>query len=374
VTVHVPLPLLNQVVDDFDWQVPGLREELIVALIRSLPKSLRRNFVPVPDFAADIMETLRTQAPGSVPLLGALEAELRRMTGVLISRSDWDIGKVPGHLTMTIRVEDDAGAAVATGKDLEALRESLQPKVRETLAETFAEVSDGAPHAMEQHGLRTWTIDALPGTISRKRGGYDVTAYPALADEGDSVAVLLYETADEQQRAMRAGTRRLLLLTVPSPAKFVALRLNNAAKLVLTRNPHGGVAALIEDCAGAAVDEIVAEHGGPAWDEAGFAALATAVRAELNLTTMEIVTEVQRILAAAHELDTRLKGTNHAIFATAVADLQDQLAELVYPGFVTATGARRLRDVVRYLRAALRRLDKGGREPGPRHRTHRTDR
>jgi ATP-dependent helicase HrpA len=211
---------------------------------------------------------------------------------------------------------------------------------------------------MEQRGLREWSIGALPAAITRKRGGYDVTAYPALVDQGDSVAVLLLETPDEQQRAMRAGTRRLLLLTVPSPAKFVALRLNNAAKLVLTRNPHGGVAALIDDCAGAAVDEIVAEHGGPAWDEAAFRALVAAVRAELNLATMEIVTEVQRILAAAHELETRLKATNHPTFATAVADLKDQLRELVYPGFVTETGARRLRDVLRYLRAAQRRLEK----------------
>jgi ATP-dependent helicase HrpA len=387
VTVHVPLALLNQVHDDFDWQVPGLREDLIIALIRSLPKALRRNFVPVPDFAGAAMEALGTQAPGAQPLLGALEAELRRMTGVLVSRGDWDLAKVADHLRMTISVEDEAGKPVATGKDLEALRETLRPKVRETLAETFATptgvaaragtgatagskagstagaAADEQPAALERGGLRAWPGGALPRTLTRRRGAYDVTAYPALADEGDSVAVRLYETPDEQERAMRAGTRRLLLLTVASPAKFVALRLNNAGKLVLSHNPHGGVAALMEDCAGAAVDEIVAEHGGPAWDEAGFAALATAVRGEINLATMEIVTDVQRILAAAHELEVRLKGTHHAVFAAAIGDLTDQLGELIYPGFVTATGGRRLPDVLRYLRAALRRLEKVAENP-----------
>ncbi|RJL34327.1 ATP-dependent RNA helicase HrpA [Bailinhaonella thermotolerans] len=344
VTVHIPLPVLNQVSPDgFDWQIPGLREDLATALIRALPKQIRRSYVPAPDFARAALARL---TPGEGTLTDGLARELRRMGGPAISEDDWDWEKVPDHLRITFRVIDERKRKIAEGKDLLALKQRLKPKMRETLS--------GAGEELERRGLKTWDFGTLPERFERKR----LKAYPALVDEGDSVAVKLLETEEEQRRATWAGTRRLLLLTIPSPAKFVLGRLSNTAKLALSRGPHRNAAALFDDCVACAVDTLMARYGGPPRDEAGFAALRDKVRADLTDTVIEVVARVERVLAVAHEAEVRLSGLRGPVLERSLADVREQLAGLVYPGFVTATGFDRLPDLLRYLRAIERRLEK----------------
>ncbi|GAA4696749.1 ATP-dependent helicase [Phytohabitans rumicis] len=347
VTVHIPLPLLPRLSPaGFDWQVPGLREDLVVALIRSLPKALRRNYVPVPDYAKAALA--RMPLDGS--LLEALERELRRMTGVPVPRDAWDLGKVPDHLRMTFRVLDDKGGTLAEGKDLAAIQAQLKPAVQETVA--------AAAPGITRRGLRSWEVGTLPRTVRQDRAGYAVTAYPALVDEGESVGVGVFETETEQRYAMWPGTRRLLLLTLPAAAKVMQGRLSNEAKLALSRNPHRSAADLLDDCAGAAVDKLMADAGGPAWDEDGFAKLRDRVRAEYVDTLADVVGRVQRVLAAAYSVEQRLKGGSRLDLMPSLADIRTQLSGLVYRGFVTATGWARLPDVARYLTGIERRLDK----------------
>jgi ATP-dependent helicase HrpA len=207
---------------------------------------------------------------------------------------------------------------------------------------------------IERRGLRTWDFGALPRTYEQGR----VKAYPALADEGDAVAIRTYATETEQQRSMWRGTRRLVLLGSPSPVRFLQGRLSNQDKLVLSRAPHGSVAALLEDCVTCAADKLIAEHGGPAWDEAGFRRLADRVRADLGDETAVVFGHARRVLAAAHEVQARLKSTSSPTLVPALTDVGAQLSRLVYPGFVTVTGERRLPDLLRYLRAIERRLDR----------------
>ncbi|WP_091552753.1 ATP-dependent RNA helicase HrpA [Micromonospora pattaloongensis] len=348
ITVDIPLPMLNQVTaQSFDWQVPGLREEVIVALIRSLPKALRRNFVPVPDFARAVLARI---VPGQEPLVDAVARELRRMTGVTIPHDAWDPGRIPEHLRPTYRVLGSDDRPVAQGKDLPGLQQELKAEVRQTVA--------AAAHGLEQRGLREWTLDELPRTVQQNRAGYVVTAYPALVDEGDSVAVRVFDSEADQRNAMWAGTRRLLRLTVPSPAKFLQGRLSNEAKLALSRNPHRSVLDLLDDAAGAAVDKLMAEAGGPAWDAEGFAALREHVRAGLVDTVVEVVARVQRVLAAAYAVEQRLTRTSSLALVAALTDIRNQLSGLVYRGFITDTGWARLPDLLRYLTAIERRLDK----------------
>ncbi len=353
VTVHIPLPLLNQVHDHgLDWQVPGLRKELVTALIRSLPKELRRSFVPAPNYAKAVLERVE---PRHEPLLQALERELGRMAGVAVPREAWQLDRVPDHLKVTFRVVGERDRALAEGKDLGALQRQLVPEMRATLS--------AAAHGVEQQGLTTWSVGTLPGTVRSERGGHGVQAYPALADEGDTVAVRLFETEAGQQRAMWQGTRRLLLRNVPSPAKSIQGRLSNTAKLALRHNPHGEVAALLDDCVTCAADALIAECGGPAWDEEGFAKLLTKLRGELNDTVAEIAETVQRILTAWHHIRERATELTSSATASALADIETQLASLIYPGFVAATGRRRLPDLLRYLQAVERRLDKLQEDP-----------
>ncbi|MFI6825218.1 ATP-dependent RNA helicase HrpA [Micromonospora sp. NPDC050187] len=348
VTVDIPLPLLNQVpAESFDWQVPGLREELVVALIRSLPKAVRRNFVPVPDFARAALAAI---TPGEEPLLDALTRVLRRMTGVTVPRDAWDLDRLPAHLRVTFRVLDEEDKPVAEGKDLSALQRQLKAEVRQVVAAAAPDVA--------RTGLREWSIGTLPSTIEQVRAGYRVTAYPALVDEGETVGVKVFDSEAEQAAAMWAGTRRLLRLTVANPAKFLQGRLSNEAKLALSRNPHGGVQQLIADATGAAIDRLVADAGGPAWDADGFAALRDKVRADLVDTVVEVMDRVRKVLAAAHAVQQRLTRTTDLTLVAALADLKAQLAGLVHAGFVTETGYARLPDLLRYLAAIERRLDR----------------
>ena len=348
VTVDIPLPLLNQVpAESFDWQVPGLREELVVALIRSLPKPVRRNFVPVPDFARAALAAI---TPGEEPLLDALTRQLRRMTGVTVPRDAWDLGKLPPHLRVTFRVLGEDDKPVAEGKDLPALQRQLKAEVRQVVAAAAPEVA--------RTGLTGWEIGPLPRTIEQVRAGYAVTAYPALVDEGTTVGVRVFDSPAEQEAAHWAGTRRLLRLTVPSPAKFLQGRLTNEAKLALSRNPHGGVQALIEDAAGAAIDKLVADAGGPAWDAEGFAALRDKVRAGLVDTVVEVMDRVRAVLSAGYAVQQRLGATKNLAVVAALADIRNQLTGLVHAGFITEAGYARLPDLLRYLTAIERRMDR----------------
>ncbi|GIH20603.1 ATP-dependent helicase [Rugosimonospora africana] len=354
VTAQVPLPVLNQIgVDAFGWQIPGLREDLVTALIRGLPKPIRREFAPAPDHARAALSGL---TPYAEPLLDGLERELHRLTGVVVPREAWQLDRVPDYLKMTFRIVDDKGATVAEGKDLAALKQQLRPRTQAAIA--------AAAGNIERSGLRSWTIGTLPRIFAQQRGGYPVKAYPALRDEGDSVAVRLFDTEDEAAYAMWRGTRRLLTLNVPAPVKALQGRLSNQAKLALSRNPHGSVPALMDDCVAAAIDALMVEAGGPAWDAQSYAALEDRVRAGLGRTLVEVVERVGPVLTAAYEVSRRLAGTTNLVLVVSLTDVRDQLGRLVFPGFVEATGAARLADLPRYVLAIDRRLDKLAENPG----------
>ncbi|MFD5429105.1 ATP-dependent RNA helicase HrpA [Streptomyces sp. NPDC127084] len=356
VTVHIPLQVLNQVTDEgFDWQIPGLREEVVTELIRSLPKPIRRHYVPAPDYARAFLEKA---VPLQEPLPVTLARGLQRMVGVPVTADDFEIAKVPDHLKITFRIVDERRRTLAEDKDLEALRLRLKPKARQALskaAAATAERSGGA--SIERTGLKDWTIGTLPKIFETRRAGQPVKAYPALVDSGESVSVRLFDTEAEQQQAMRQGIRRLIMLNIPvNPAKFASERLTNQQKLALSRNPHGSIQALFDDCAAAAADRLIAEHGGPAWDEEAFRKLFDRVRADIVDTTVRTVDQVGQILAAWQACERRLKATSSLVLINNVQDVREQLAALMPAGFVTRTGLRRLGDLMRYLVAVDRRL------------------
>ncbi|EOV8410158.1 ATP-dependent RNA helicase HrpA [Providencia stuartii] len=349
VTVHIPLAILNQVHNvGFDWQVPGLRQELIIALIKSLPKPVRRNFVPAPNYAAAFLERVPTP-DGS--LLDKLERELRRMTGVTVERDAWQLDQLPSHLKMTFRVVGEKNKTIAEGQDLDELKNRLKEKVQETLSEV---VDDG----IEQSGLHIWSFGELPQRYEQKRGGYSVKAYPALVDERNSVGIRVFETEFEQQQAMWGGVRRLLLLNIPSPIKYLHEKLPNKSKLGLYFNPYGKVLELIDDCIACGVDQLIATYGGPVWTEDGFGKLQEFVRAELNDAVVQIAKQVEQILTAVFAINKRLKGRVDFAMAMALSDIKGQMSNLVFKGFVTEHGWKRLPDVLRYLNGIERRLEK----------------
>ena len=286
-----PAGRLNQVNPaEFSWQVPGLRNELVTELIRSLPKALRRDLVPAPDVAREVVA--RLGAP-SGDLRDAVARELRSLRGVSVPRDAWDLSRLPRHLRITFRVTD-GGRVLAEGKDVAELQRELRPRLRAVLSEAAAGIT--------RSGLTSWDFGALPRVF--REGG--VVAYPALADAGATVDVRLFETEDAARAAMWAGTRRLVLLGAPSPVKSIAGGLSTRAKLALSHNPHGGVAAMFADCVDCAADYLMAEAGGPAWDREGFERLSAAVRSGLHEVTAAVVTQVEAALRLAHAVGARL--------------------------------------------------------------------
>lgn len=349
VTVHIPLPLLNQVeMTGFDWQIPGLREELVIALIKSLPKSYRRNFVPAPNYAQAF---LSRAVPLEKPLLDTLIYELRRMTGVTVEAEHWNWEQIPSHLKMTFRVVDENGKKIAESMNLDELKFNLKDRVQESIS---AVADDG----IEQSGLHIWSFSDLPQCYEQKQRGFSVKAFPAIVDEKDAVGIKLFETEFEQAVAMQQGLRRLLLLNVPSPIKYLHEKLPNKAKLGLYFTPFGRVLDLIDDCIACAVDKLIADFGGFAWDEAGFEKLRDFVRENLNEVTVDIAQKVEQILSLNHALNQRLKGKMDFTMAFAFSDIKAQLSGLIYPGFVQKSGYDRLPDLQRYLQAIDKRMDK----------------
>ncbi len=349
VSVDVPLAALAGLAPDgFDWLVPALREELVIALIRSLPKDLRRPLVPVPALAAEIVANLK---PRDGRLTEAVARELERLRGVRVPPQAWDTARLPAHLRMTFRAVDDRGELLAKDTDLDRLRNGLRPRLLAALAQ--------ATLGLERHGMRSAEFGTLPRTVALPGSGDAVLAYPSLIDEGDGVGVLALETAEAQRWAMRAGTRRLLRLTVPSPARAAVRSLSGPATLTLAGAPHGSLAAVLDDVIGAAIDSLVDGAGGPAWNEADFALLRDRVAAGLVGATIAILDRVVAILAARSAVHGRLERLSaDASLAPARIDVATQLGSLVYAGFASATGAARLEDVQRYVEAAVRRLDR----------------
>ncbi|MFJ5813706.1 ATP-dependent RNA helicase HrpA [Streptomyces sp. NPDC093108] len=355
VTVHIPLQVLNQVTaEGFDWQIPGLREDVVTELIRSLPKPVRRHYVPAPNYADKFLDRA---VPLQEPLPVTLARELQRMVGVPVTADDFDLDRVPDHLKITFRIVDERRRKVAEDKDLEALKIQLRPKARQALSKAAAATAGPSGESIERSGLTDWTIGTLNRVFETRRAGQPVKAYPALVDQGETVAVRLFDTEAEQQQAMWLGTRKLIMLNVPvNPAKFASDKLTNQQKLALSRNPHGSIQALFEDCAMAAADRLIGAHGGPAWDEESFRKLYDKVRTDLVALTEHTVKQVQQVLAAWQACERRLKATSSLVLVNNVTDARDQLAALVPPGFVTKTGLRRLPDLMRYLVAVDRRL------------------
>jgi ATP-dependent helicase HrpA len=361
VTVTVPLAVLGQVrAEDLAWQVPGLREEMLTALVRSLPKNLRRSLVPAPDTARALLARLAHDGRprAEEPLLPALSDAVRRLSGLDVPVDAWNVASLPAHLRLTFRVVEDGGATVAEGPDLGALRRRHAEATRAAVAA----VADGA----ERRGVTSFAeIGTLPRTREQQRPGGTVTAHLALVDSGRAVDVRVFDSALEARDAMRGGTRRLLRLAVSSPARSLVRSLDNRAVLrlrgAMTVGGYGDVDTLAEDCVDAAIDALVATGGGPAWDPEAFEALRAHVAARLPAAAAEVLSRAETVLGeagqtelAVDELVARPGGT----LGPALDDVREQLRTLVGDRFVARTPVARLPDVARYLRAARKRLEK----------------
>ena len=381
VTAVVPLALLAQLrADGFDWQVPGMRDELITALLRSLPKAIRRHVVPAADWAATFSGELAGQGPEShagLPPTGlreALAARIQRVASQPVTPADFEMERVPSHLQVSFRAVDERGRAVGSDRDLAALQERLSGKARASVARSLSEnpgarrptpigpaaPGPGAPGSSftERTGLTEWSFGDLPDVVDTKVAGGVVRGYPAIVDEGSSVALRIQATPEAAARLTRAGARRLLLLAVASPSAYVLDHLTSPEKLALAASPYPSAKALIEDARVAVADAVVARTvaGGIVRTRAGFEAVRDALSGVVVDELFQTVSLVARILTAARDVERAVRDQNSLTLLSTLNDVKGQVAGLVHPDFVSRTGTARLAHLPRYLRGALERV------------------
>jgi len=323
----------------------------VIALIKSLPKSLRRHLVPAPNYAAAFLE--RTELYKN-DLFTSLEYEFKKMTGVNINRDDWQLDQVPDHLKMTFNIVDEHNKSIFIGKDLNALKDQLKDKVQQVLTK----ITQTKNNEIEKNNLINWDFGNLPKVYERKQQNYMIKAYPTLVDEGNSVAIKLVEREDEQVRLMQQGIKRLIYLNIPSPVKYLHEKLPNKAKLGLYFNPFGKISDLIDDCIYCGINHLIEKYHGIIFEQVDFSPLLDKVKGDINEVIVSIASQVERILTLNYTINKKLKGRLDLNMALSLADIKQQLSRLIYKGFVADTSYKKLPDLYRYLQAIDKRIDK----------------
>ena len=355
ISVIVPIALLNQVQEEgFDWLIPALREELAIALIKALPKTLRRNFVPAPNYAQACLAAMPTEQGD---LKAALAKQLLRMTGVRLPEEAWHDITLPIHLTMNFQVVDDKVKLLKQGRGLNDLKSELQGKVK-------ASIKQVAEKGIEKADLTLWDFGDLPKGYEKKVANITIKAFPALVDHKSSVAIELFEQEQQAEEAMLKGISRLILLNIPTPLKYLQEKLPNKAKLGLYFNPFGSINDLLQDCIQGAclslVEQFSQRHneGQLPRGEIQFSQCCNFVRAEIADCVLTAAIKVERALSLRHNVTKKMKGSVPLNIIQSHSDIKQQCEQLIFKGFVSFSGLSRLDDITRYLQGMLRRLEK----------------
>ena len=346
-TLSVPLAAVNQLdAKRLDWLTPGWQAERMAALLKSLPKSLRRNFVPVPNYVQALLEALEYSAQS---LTEAMTAALQRMTGVTIPAEAWNPQAVPLHLQMRFRILDADGQELAVGRDWEALRQQLRTAAQHSFATL-------PTPELERENLRDWDFNELPEQINFTRNGIQLRGYPALVAESDgSVALRILDAAERAESALQQGLTRLISWRLGARFKSLSRTIPNLQRMTLHYLGLGNQEQLRAELLEAVLERAFLYEQKLPRNKAEFETLFAQGALRLSSVSAEISKLVAEILQGYYQVRQALQG---AVPAEAVHDLQQQLAHLVYPGFLRQTPSQWLPHLPRYLRAMGIRLEK----------------
>jgi ATP-dependent helicase HrpA len=354
VTLHLPLAMLNALpTARCEWLVPGLLGEKVAELIRGLPKPLRRNFVPAPDFARAFIEA---ESPRDEPLAKALAAFLKRATGVEISAAEFSAVELPAHFSMRYRLhegDDSKGRTLATSRDLAALRRQWEGQAREA----FSRKTD---IELTREEVASWDFEEIPARVQSDGG---LMAFPALVDLGETVALRVFERSDEAAQAHRQGVIRLLRNALASDAKQARRRLPFGNALALKYAPMGGVDGLREDLLEGGFDDLLARHDLDVRTAGAFEALRTQCARELFAAGVERLKLAEPIIEAQAELRPWLQPPLLGFAKASYDDLHEQLDSLLSPGFLRELPLTRLVHFPRYLKAMRLRAERLQQDP-----------
>ncbi len=347
VTLTLPLYLLNRVEPAvIDWLVPGLIREKLTLLLKSLPKDKRRPLIPLPDAVTAFLSVAK---PGEQILTEALAAFIRKQTGADIHPDEWG-RELPVHLTMNLSVIDDSGQELGSGRDLASLRQQLGGAARITYG-GGAEDSE-----FERIGLVEWNFGDLPEQVNFKRGGRELVGYPALVDNGESVDLRLLDAADVAEAETRRGVVRLLRIALAAQFKQLDKDLSRETALALKYRNFGSPeqlrAALIDAIASRA---LLGDDDTPR-DAKTFGKQKERAKPRIAVVKQALLRDAAEILDLHAQVTARLNAKPQ--FTAAMRDEHAHLAALVSADFITATPWAQLKDLPRYLRGILKRLEK----------------
>lgn len=358
ITLTVPLSLVNQVSPErCEWLVPGLLEALLVALLRGLPKQIRRALVPIPETARRLVERLM---PSDRPLIRAVAGALEAMIGVSVPEDAWDLSAVPGHLRMKFRLVDDQGRQVALEEDFSRLKRCYGGQGQQVF---LAEIPS---HELERTGIKCWDFEALPESLDLDRGGIRVRGYPALVDQGDSVAIRVLDSEAGAASAMRQGLRRLLMLQLGPDLRALRkdlpalnrMRLQYAKAPQLPGQGKAQPADLVDELMALILDLTFLEDQPPIRNRQTFASRLDQNRPQLASVARDVCALTGQILTRYQAIRRRLANTIQIHWTASVSDMVGHLDALVFRGFLQQVPYRYLDDYPRYLKALDARAEK----------------
>ncbi|HEX7028451.1 MAG TPA: ATP-dependent RNA helicase HrpA [Gammaproteobacteria bacterium] len=354
VTVTVPLAALNQLQPEpFEWLIPGLLAEKVTQLIKTLPKALRRNFVPAPDFARACVQAMQ---PYTSPLLESLAKQLQRMTGVNVSSDAWQPDTLPPHLRMNFQVARPDGRIIAHGRELRQLQD--------TIGKTAEASFGGLPtEQYERNDLESWNFGDLPEAVEIEQQGVTLKGYPALARKKDRVDLRLFDTAAKAEAAHREGVLQLFRIKASKSIRYLERNLPDIQTLCLHYMAIGQCQDLKSDLVEAVIATALFDKHTTVRRQADFERESDWAEKQLLTLANRVGGYVGETLQVYHRINKRLKGNISPQWIASLSDVRDQLARLVYPGFVSNTPADRLQHLPRYLKAVEIRLEKLERDP-----------
>ncbi|MFT8258108.1 MAG: ATP-dependent RNA helicase HrpA [Candidatus Symbiodolus clandestinus] len=351
VTVQLPLALLPALEPEpFEWLVAGFRVELLTALIKGLPKQLRRNFLPIASYVEAFL-----QLPPRIDrsLLSLLAEDLARMTGVKIPSDAWQPSVLPAYLKMRFAVIDETGTVIAEGRDLKQLQ--LQQQAQQQLGD----LPDNPLEAWIGQDLQCWDFGDLPILIIQRQGNHQIQRFPTLVEHPPHVTLQLVNSQIEQQKQMLAGSVRLIWRCLPnSLLKTIHKQLDSQVQLALLSYPDAQPSAALEDCLLATIQQLLVQLGGVVWEQQLFQQICQKTGQQLVSQALPIIQQLPPLLNEYQTISQQLQQPTFNTWGTALTDMRQQLGQLIYPGFIRANGVGRLADLLRYLKALRQRLEK----------------
>ncbi len=350
VTLELPQEAFNQIDQNrLGWLVPGLVEEKVAALIKSLPKSLRRQFVPAAETATQVASQLKFGQGNFEQAVARLLTEIAREP---VAVSDFQEERLPNHLRMNVRIVNEEGEPLATGRDLKTIRQIIGS----TASASFSKIDDDR---WQRDGLNDWDFGELPAQVTVHRGSIELKGYPTLIDEGDCVSLRLRDLPARSALETRAGIRRLAAIALARPVRVQIENIPRLSEWVMLSAAMGGAVAFQKNLGDLIVDRALFPEKGPyPRTNEEFQQRVKKAKSLIPMATHDVTILVGAIMTGYASLRKAINSTTSPHWKYAADDVKKQIAALTKPGFLTDAAWGWLRQYPRYFEAATVRLNK----------------